>query len=104
MKEQLYLQKLIQELNNCPHIQLTSSLPWIPSKVKFPCSATSLEEEVGGMRYLSGIKTHHEIECFLREEEDPCFCLESMNRVIASMKVVVDEEKMASLGSSGIAE
>lgn len=82
-----------QELRDCPHIQLTSPLPWIPSKVQFPCSATSLEEEVGGMRYLSGIRTHHEIECFLREEEDPCFCLESMNRAIASMKVVVDEGK-----------
>ena len=84
----------LKELNECPHVQLTSSSPWIPSQVKFPGSSMSLEDEVGGMRYLSGVKAHHEIECQLLEQEEDvtCFSLESINRRIASMKVAVVEE------------
>lgn len=83
-----------QELRDCPHIHLTSSRPWIPSQVKFPCSSGSLEEEVGGMRYSSGVRAHHNIECEMLEEEDPIFSLESVNRAIASMKVVEDRDEI----------
>jgi hypothetical protein len=51
-----------------------------------------LEEEIGGMRYLSGVKAHHDEEQELFPEEYSNFCLESINREIASMKMVVQEE------------
>jgi hypothetical protein len=80
------------ELNTCPHINLSSPQPWNPMKVKFPRSNITLEEVVGGMRYVSGVTAHHEQEQELIQEEHDSFCLESINRAIASMKTVVQEE------------
>ena len=80
-----------QELAECPHVHLTSSQPWIPSKVRWHCSNKTLADAIGGMRYLSGVKANHDIEVEQSDVEDPIFSLENMNRAIASMKVVVED-------------
>jgi hypothetical protein len=41
------------ELDTCPHIHLSSPHPWNPTKVKFPKCNITLEEEIGGSRFLS---------------------------------------------------
>ena len=78
------------ELNTCPKIHLTSQHPWDPMKVKFPSCNTTLEEQCGGMRYLSGVSTHRLEEDWLVSAE-PDFCIESINRAICAMKRVTQE-------------
>ena len=85
-----------KELETFPKVHMSSSFEWNPMKVTFPKSNVTLEEEVGGFRYLSGVST-------LRQEEDlfdidhyylsnTCFNLESINRSISAMKRIVPEE------------
>jgi hypothetical protein len=79
------------ELCTCPHIHLSSAHPWNPARVKFPKCNITLEEEVGGTRYLSSVSMHG--ECWMEEmthDYHPEFCLNSINRAIASMKVTHD--------------
>jgi hypothetical protein len=84
---------LEHELNStCPHISLSSPQPWNPMRVRFLSSTITLEEEIGGMRYLSGVKAHHDEEQELFPEDYSNFCLESINRTIASMKTVVQDK------------
>ena len=47
------------ELETCPHIQLSSFKAWNPSKVHFPKSSHSLEEEVERIRRVSSANTNH---------------------------------------------
>ena len=80
------------ELHNCPKIHLSSQHPWNPEKVTFqPCHMT-LEEQCGGLRYLSGISSQRELNEELVQEESS-FCLEKINRAIASMKRVSPRKK-----------
>jgi hypothetical protein len=65
-----------KELSECPYVILSSSNPWIPMKVQFPCNGKrTLEEEVGGLRHLSGVRAHDFIENneMLPSEEDCSF-------------------------------
>ena len=79
------------ELRTCPHIHLSSAHPWNPARVKFPKCNITLEEEVGGTRYLSSVSMNG--ECWMEEvmhDYHSDFCLNSINRAIASMKVTHD--------------
>ena len=53
-----------KQLQEFKHINLSSSHPWDPIKVCFPKFCPSLEEEVGGLQYISNVVTSHS------EEED----------------------------------
>ena len=78
-----------KELNSCPMIQLSSPYSWNPQKVKFPRCNSTLEEEIGGLRYLSGISTHR------NDNDEPPFAdfdLERINRSIASLRKMPQEE------------
>ena len=41
------------------HINLSSPHPWDPIKVCFPKCSQSLEEEVGGVNYISAVVVYH---------------------------------------------
>ena len=72
-------------------IQLSSPHTWNPHKVKFPQCNSTLEEEIGGLRYLSGISTHRNDY----DDDELTFAdfnLESINRGIASLKRMPREE------------
>jgi hypothetical protein len=44
-------------------------------EVKFPSRNITLEKEVGGMQYLSGVMAHHEEEQESFQEDYSNFCL-----------------------------
>ena len=46
-----------EEFSSCPHIVLTSSQAWDPASVTFPQNSRTLEEEVGGFRYVGAISS-----------------------------------------------
>ena len=85
-----------QDFDTCPKIELLSPHAWNPKQVKLPSSKFSLEEEVGGMRYLSGISTLRNNDLFLNDEDDDVFntffSLENINRGVASLNKVISEE------------
>ena len=79
------------ELENHPHINLSSSNSWNPHGVSFPRTTKSLEEVMDERhRMASAISTsmysHHEIE------GDCIFSLDSMRRRISSMKIIPTEQ------------
>ena len=80
------------ELDACPKVELSSPYPWNPHQVKFPSSKLTLEEEVGGMQYLSGISTLRQHDLFYDLET---ICFKHINRSIASVSKVIPEETSA---------
>ena len=74
-----------KELHTCPHIVLSSSHPWDPHNVKFPKCRRTLDEEVGGLRYISTVISAPNEKCF--DEDNSIFDLNNINRKIASMNV-----------------
>ena len=82
-----------EELRTCPHVVLTSPHPWDPTSVTFPKCTRSLEEEVGGFRYVSSLSVGHDVPL-----DDTEFCdranvfdLNFMTRTIASMKTISED-------------
>ena len=77
-----------KELNECPHIHLSSSNPWNPHTVTFPKSSLSLEDEIGDLRFISALSScdNDIIEDNLRE--DDIFNLNSLSRRISGMNVM----------------
>ena len=79
------------ELATCPHVQLTSPMPWDPINVTFPRPTLSLDEVVDEKRRVSTINsTLNEYKSQGNDNEDPqdqfIFDLNSFQRRIASMK------------------
>ena len=74
-----------RELQTCPHIILSSHHPWDPHNVTFPKSNRTLDEMVGGMRYVSSVISSPIQDDF--DEDGGIFNLNKINRKIASMKV-----------------
>ena len=74
-----------KELHTCPHILLSSLHPWDPHNVEFPKCRRTLDEEVGGLRYISTVILAPNENCF--DEDNSIFDLNRINRKIASMKV-----------------
>ena len=79
------------ELDTCPHIQLTSSLPWDPNNVKFPSPTSSLSEVVANKRNVSVTKLSNN-NIVLSQDENldvddlhTVFNLDNIQRKIASM-------------------
>ena len=90
-----------KELLTCPHIVLSSPHPWDPTSVKFPKFSRTLEEEMGGMRFVSGLTSSHinvsgmtSSHIFDEVETDvDVFNLNRVTRKISSMHIV-DESKI----------
>ena len=77
-----------QELDSCPHINLSSDASWNPHTVTFTACQRSLEEEVGGFRYVSGLSTILDDQLYEEEEQDVrLFDLNQITRRISSMTV-----------------
>ena len=76
-----------QELNSCPHIVLSLPRSWDLQNVKFPSPQRSLEEEIGGLRYISAVLKMGEQQ-YEEEEETILFNLGCIIRRISSMKVI----------------
>ena len=81
------------ELANCPHIVLTSQIPWDPTKVHFSSNSHSLEEEVERIRRVGAVKTNETIPELDNVDgeisgTDNVFHLSGLTRKIATMKVV----------------
>ena len=74
-----------KELQTCPHIILSSHHPWDPHNVTFPKSNRTLDEMVGGMRYVSTVISSPIQDDF--DEDGSIFNLNKINRKIASMKM-----------------
>ena len=74
------------ELNNNPHIQLSSPRMWDPQNIKFPKCRRTLEEVFGGgVRQLSSITT---IESAQEESNYNIFDLNQIQRRISSMNKI----------------
>ena len=74
-----------QELENCPHIQLSSEFSWNPHKVRFPSCKRSLEEVMGGLRTVSTLSV---LEEYAEEEYNCIFSLDKLTRRISGMTTV----------------
>ena len=79
-----------QELNTCQHVILSSSHSWNPHNVTFPKSKRTLEEEIGGLRFMSSVST---IPGTVEDEEESIFNLNRINRQIASMKMTLPQDQ-----------
>ena len=78
-----------QELQDCPHIVLSSAHAWDPHEVSFPKARRSLDEEVGSMRLLSAIdSTGGRDSGLFSDTNDLVFSLDQMNRRISGLKVL----------------
>ena len=82
------------ELETCPHIQLSSSKSWDPTKVHFSAGSHSLEEEVERIRRVSSThkKTHDNIITDWANKDrahysNNVFDLSSLRRKISSMRI-----------------
>ena len=81
------------ELSTCPHVVLTSQIPWDPTKVYFPSNAHLLEEEVERIRRVGAVDANMTApELDTVDEQimgtDRIFHLSGLIRCIAAMKVV----------------
>ena len=78
-----------QELQDCPHIVLSSAHAWDPHEVSFPKARRSLDEEVGSMRLLNAIdSTGGRDSGLFSDTNDLVFSLDQMNRRISGLKVL----------------
>ena len=75
-----------RELETCPHIIMLSPHPWNPHTVKFPTCERTLEDEVGGLRFISEINVSPSNTSF--EDTESLFNLDSMRRRISGMRVL----------------
>jgi len=74
-----------KELESCPHIIMSSPHPWNPHTVKFPTCERTLEDEVGGLRFISELNvtpSHLPLE-----DNESIFNLDLMSRRISGMRV-----------------
>jgi hypothetical protein len=76
-----------KELEECPHIILSSHKQWNPLTVKFPQHRISLEEVISDSRRISSI-TSDTFHTHLHSEDDTIFDLNSLRRKISSMKTI----------------
>ena len=77
-----------QELDSCPHINLSSNASWNPHTVTFPACQRSLEEEIDGFRYISASVTNNQ-QLYDDEEQDVrLFNLNRITRRISSITVI----------------
>lgn len=84
------------ELNNCPHIVLSSNHPWRPDKVQFPRCSNTLEDIMGSDRNISVVQYVQDIP--IRgddsdesdEREHILFDLNKMRRIICGMKTIAE--------------
>ena len=108
------------ELETCPHIQLSSSKSWDPTKVHFSVGSHSLEEEVERIRRVSATHTkmhntpdNNVITDWMNKDRahytNNVFDLSSLTRRIASMRVYnnnditgtsSDKRKLASISKT----
>ncbi len=77
------------ELNQCPKIVLSSDHAWNPQKVSFPKCNKTLEEVVGGSRFVSTINIDYKE--WLDQEDNCIFDMNSINRRISSMKKLTQD-------------
>ena len=90
-----------EELKTCPHIVLSSPHEWNPNKVTFPKSKLTLEEELGGLRYVSTVQSHQDSG----EVDNDCNHIFSLNRItrqIAAMQVIKDVQDVEVLNKPSI--
>ena len=84
-----------EELLTCPHIVLSSPHPWDPAGVTFPKIRRTLEEEIGGVRFISGFSSS-----FANNETETddfgtsIFNLSRITRKISSMKLMPESEML----------
>ena len=72
------------ELDECPHVVLTSQREWEPTKVKFPAPRWSIEEDKATR--ISGVEIQQQAECELVDE---LFNVNGFSkRLIASCRVL----------------
>ena len=83
-----------EELRTCPHVALTSSNPWDPATVSFPKCNRSLEDEVGGFRFLGAISNRQMMDTSdnTYNEGNTIFNLTNITRKIATMKCINTEQ------------
>ena len=74
-----------KQLRECPPINLTSPYSWDPMKVCFPEWSQSLEEYLGGVRYIGAVVSSHLEENY--DERYIIFNWNKMSRKIVSVKV-----------------
>ena len=90
-----------KELLTCPHIVLSSPHPWDPTSIKFPKISRTLDEEMGGIRFVSGLTSSHinvsgMTSSHIFDEVETAVDVFNLNRVtkkISSMHIV-DESKI----------
>ena len=80
-----------EDLSKYPHIQLTSENPWDPIKITFPSCPTSLEDELGGPRYISAVDSQIQHTYSIETDDDDdvadnlIFNIPRFNRRISSI-------------------
>jgi hypothetical protein len=79
-----------KELNECPHIILSSQHPWDPYNVTFPRSNMSLEDVMIDARQVSAISSHHSVD-EAHGGNAVIYDLNSTGRRITGMKLVRDD-------------
>ena len=89
-----------RELQTCPHIVLPSPHPWDPHNVIFPKCKRTLDETVGGLRYVSTVISAPNQNYI--EQDETIFDLNKINRKIASMKVTQSMPAQKKLERSNI--
>ena len=78
-----------RELDECPHITLSSPQPWDPHTVKFPKSTHTLHDLMDDSRLVSASHSIREDEGGIDDDtDDIIFNLSSMNRQICKMQLV----------------
>jgi hypothetical protein len=89
-----------KELRTCPHIVLSSPHQWDPHNVIFPKCKRTLDETVGGLRYVSTVISAPNQNYI--DENETIFDLNKINRKIASMKVTQSMPAQKKLERSNI--
>ncbi len=92
--------KWIGQMQTCPHIVLSSPHPWDPHNVTFPKCKRTLDETVGGLRYVSTVISAPNQNYI--EQYGSIFDLNKINRKIASMKVTQSMPAQKKLERSNI--
>ena len=82
-----------QELDNCPHIVLSSPHAWDPHTVRFPQSKYSLHDVMTDSRFVSAASSKNAFQEDEGGNDDAevMFSLTAMHRKIGSMKTIPEE-------------
>ena len=76
-----------RELQECPHVTLTSIHQWDPNKVRFPKAKYELHDIINDHRLISATQRSGVIHDDANNDEDCVFSLTAMHRRICSMKL-----------------